>query len=160
MSEEELQLIKKETRGILHLTKYIKFWRYIEMLQKDSETLNKRLRKWEKWTTEKAILSSKMGEYLCKWQNVKREYTKQNKILTFKNQEIERQNKVINGMIDNEEKYNLEIIKLKSIIKKVYEYLDKKKDVPEWWDTDFMICMDILKGGTGDLRDILGVDKE
>ena len=74
--------------------------------------------------------------------------------------EIERQKEVINGMIENEEKYLLEINKLKSIIKEVYEYLDKKKDVPEWWDTDFMICMDILKGGTGDLRDILGVDKK
>ena len=77
-----------------------------------------------------------------------------------KEEEIERQKEVINGMIDNEEKYCLEINKLKSIIKEVYEYLDKKKDVPEWWDTDFMICMDILKGGTGDLRDILGVDKK
>lgn len=44
--------------------------------------------------------------------------------------------------------------KQKEIIDKVYKYLDKKKDVPEWWDTDFMICMDILKGGDGDLSRI------
>ena len=31
-------------------------------------------------------------------------------------EEIERQKEVINGMIENEEKYNLEIIKLHSII--------------------------------------------
>ena len=54
----------------------------------------------------------------------------------------------------------LEIGRLNNIINKVYKYLDEKKDVPEWWDTDFMICMDILKGGTGYLKDILGSDKE
>ena len=52
-----------------------------------------------------------------------------------------------------------EIERLNNIINEVYEYLDKKKDVPEWWDTDFMICMDKLKGGTGNLKDILGSDK-
>ena len=40
-----------------------------------------------------------------------------------KEEEIERQKEVINGMIENEEKYNLEIIKLKSIIKEVREYI-------------------------------------
>ena len=54
------------------------------------------------------------------------------------------------------EKKDKEIERLNNIINKVYKYLDKKKDVPEWWDTDFMICMDILKGGTGYLKDILG----
>lgn len=52
-----------------------------------------------------------------------------------------------------------EIARLKEINEKVYKYLDEKKDVPEWWDTDFMICMDMLKGGNGNLIEILG-DKE
>ena len=38
--------------------------------------------------------------------------------------EIKNKDKVINGMIENEEKYNLEIIKLKSIIKEVREYIE------------------------------------
>ncbi len=41
--------------------------------------------------------------------------------------------------------------KQKEIIDKVYKYLERKKDIPEWWDTDFMICMDMLKGGDGNL---------
>ena len=41
----------------------------------------RREKKWEKWATEKGILSSKMGEYLCKYQNIKREYANQNKFL-------------------------------------------------------------------------------
>ena len=44
--------------------------------------------------------------------------------------------------------------KQKEIIDKVYKYLERKKDVPEWWDTDFMICMDMLKGGDGNLSRI------
>lgn len=42
--------------------------------------------------------------------------------------EIKNKDKVINGMIDNEEKYNLEIIRLHSIIKEVREYI---KNIPD-----------------------------
>lgn len=41
-------------------------------------------------------------------------------------QEIERLKEVIEGMIDNEEKYNLEINRLHSIIKEVREYIEKQ----------------------------------
>lgn len=37
--------------------------------------------------------------------------------------------------------------KNKKIIKDVYNYLDEKKDVPEWWDTDFFTCMNMLSDG-------------
>lgn len=40
-----------------------------------------REKKWEKWTTEKSALSGRMTTYLCKWQNLKREYAVQNKVL-------------------------------------------------------------------------------
>ena len=39
--------------------------------------------------------------------------------------EIKNKDKVINGMIENEEKYLLEINKLKSIIKEVREYIEE-----------------------------------
>ena len=52
--------------------------------------------------------------------------------LIVANKEIERQKEVINGMIDNEEKYLLEINKLKSIIKEVREYIEKRKDTQNW----------------------------
>ena len=66
----------------------------LEEKDKEIERLNKlisqREKKWEKWTTEKQILSSKMSDYLCKYQNIKREYTKQIKISTDRKNEIER----------------------------------------------------------------------
>lgn len=59
--------------------------------------------------------------------------------------------------------YNMYVEK-ENIINEVYKYLDEKKDVPEWWDTDFMICMVMLKGGNGNLKRIFdemnGSDKE
>ena len=68
-----------------------------EEAEKEIERLNKlisqREKKWEKWTTEKTILSTKMSDYLCKYQNLKREYTKQIKISTERKKEIERLNK-------------------------------------------------------------------
>lgn len=68
-----------------------------EEAEKEIERLNKlisqREKKWEKWTTEKTILSTKMSDYLCKYQNLKREYTKQIKISTDRKKEIERLNK-------------------------------------------------------------------
>ena len=66
---------------------------------------------------------------------------------------IDAKDKIINEQV-------LEIARLKEINKKVYKYLDEKKDVPEWWDTDFMICMDMLKGGNGNLIEILLGEKE
>ena len=71
-----------------------------EEAEKEIERLNKlisqREKKWEKWTTEKTILSTKMSDYLCKYQNLKREYTKQIKISTDRKKEIERLNNIIN----------------------------------------------------------------
>lgn len=57
-------------------------------------------------------------------------------------------------LIENNKILLWENRKQKEIIDKVYKYLERKKDIPEWWDTDFMICMDILKGGDGDLKRI------
>ena len=69
---------------------------------KEIERLNKlisqREKKWGKWTTEKTILSTKMSDYLCKYQNIKREYTKQIKISTDRKNEIERLNNIIEIM--------------------------------------------------------------
>lgn len=56
----------------------------------------RREKKWEKWGTEKGILSSKMGEYLCKYQNIKREYANQNKFLC----EYKKQNKELKEVIE------------------------------------------------------------
>ena len=47
---------------------------------------------------------------------------------------------------------------LQERIDKVIEYLKRKQNEPEWWDTDFMICIDILNGGSGNLKDRLGGD--
>lgn len=58
-------------------------------------------------------------------------------------------------LIENNKILLWENRKQKEIIDKVYKYLERKKDIPEWWDTDFMICMDMLKGGDGDLKIIL-----
>ena len=46
--------------------------------------------------------------------------------------------------IDNLQQENQ---KNKKIIEDVYNYLDEKKDVPEWWDTDFFTCMNMLRDG-------------
>lgn len=58
-------------------------------LEELKEQYNKREKKWEKWSSEKQILSTKMGEYLCKWQNVKREYAKQNQFIKMYKDECE-----------------------------------------------------------------------
>ena len=57
--------------------------------------------------------------------------------ITDLQKEIERQKEVINGMIDNEEKYNLEIIKLKSIIKEVREYIENNSLYEQDYDYDY-----------------------
>ena len=77
------------------------------MLQQENkqlkEVVEKRERKWEKWSTEKGILSSKMSEYLCKYQNIKREYTNQNNCL---------------------HKYKTENTQLKSVLKEIREFIN------------------------------------
>lgn len=76
----------------------------LKQANKEIERLNKlisqREKKWEKWTTEKQILSSKMSDYLCKYQNIKREYTKQIKISTDRKNEIERLNNITNKALE------------------------------------------------------------
>ena len=70
-----------------------------QQYQQEIERLNKlisqREKKWEKWTTEKTILSTKMSDYLCKYQNLKREYTKQIKLSTDRKKEVERLSNII-----------------------------------------------------------------
>ena len=89
---------------------------YKENQEKDKEIerLRKREKKWEKWTTEKEILSTKMSEYLCKWKNIKREYKNQVESNRLKKQKIERLNNIIEELeklIDSYElgKYDYEI---------------------------------------------------
>lgn len=68
--------------------------------------------------------SKELEQYIEKLEHEnERIYTK----LDNNDKEIERQKEVINGMIENEEKYNLEIIRLKSIIKEVREYIENNK---------------------------------
>lgn len=38
------------------------------------------------------------------------------------------------------------IVSLNDTIDKAIEYLEKKSKELEWWDTDFMMCISILKG--------------
>ena len=70
----------------------------IEEIERLNKLICQREKKWEKWTTEKTILSTKMSDYLCKYQNIKREYTKQIKISTDRKKEIERLNNIINEL--------------------------------------------------------------
>ncbi len=75
-----------------------------QQYQQEIERLNKlisqREKKWEKWTTEKTILSTKMSDYLCKYQNIKREYTKQIKISTDRKKEVKRLNNIIKEALE------------------------------------------------------------
>ena len=64
---------------------------------------------------------SKVDKFLSDLEAGQELYTQ--KYVDEREQEIERQKEVINGMIENEEKYLLEINKLKSIIKEVREYI-------------------------------------
>ena len=43
-------------------------------------------------------------------------------------------------------------------IDKAIEYIKRKQNEPEWWDTDFMICINILNGGSVTFKEILGGD--
>lgn len=67
----------------------------LEEIERQNKLISQREKKWEKWTTEKTILSTKMSDYLCKYQNLKREYTKQIKLSTDRKKEVERLNNII-----------------------------------------------------------------
>ena len=69
-------------------------------------------------------------------QSLNAEYERNKKEREMK-EEIERKKEVINGMIENEEKYNLEIIKLKSIIKEVREYIENNSLYEQDYDYDY-----------------------
>ena len=90
----------------------------IGMVQQENKLLKdkytQRERKWEKWNTEKSILSSKMSEYLCKYQNIKREYKNQNDCLC---------------------KYKAENNQLQEVIEEVREYIrDSYVEVLKYYD--------------------------
>lgn len=107
-------------------------------LEELKEQYNKREKKWEKWSSEKQILSTKMGEYLCKWQNVKREYAKQNQFIKMYKDEceelkdkIEKAKNLIQYIID----YGFDYDGLKSeedlkgLIDMLVDYARKSKDI-------------------------------
>ncbi len=123
---------------------------------KEIERLRKREKKWEKWTTEKEILSTKMSEYLCKWKNIKREYKNQVENNRLKKQEIERLSKEVdmwNGL------YNIEFDKArkyKSSNEKAIEYIKNTN----FWGIYEDVPMNEVKYGD-ELLDILqGEDKD
>lgn len=86
--------------GELHDYFFEKYTDQKEEIKKLNKLISQREKKWEKWTTEKTILSTKMSNYLCKYQNIKREYTKQIKISTDRKKEIERLNNIINKALE------------------------------------------------------------
>ena len=104
---------------------------YKENQEKDKEIerLRKREKKWEKWTTEKEILSTKMSEYLCKWKNIKREYKNQVESNRLKKQEITR----LNNIIDELEKFFK------------YAYDNEVKPLNDRKISVWTICLDKLK---------------
>ena len=97
--KEETRLSAEEVAKILKPVVEMK--KELEEKDKEIERLRKKEKKWEKWTTEKEILSTKMSEYLCKWKNIKREYKNQVESNRLKKQEITR----LNNIIDELEKY-------------------------------------------------------
>lgn len=100
----EISVNQEDVQNIIDC--YEKDIEYIKQLQQENKLLkdkyNLRERKWEKWNTEKSILSSKMSEYLCKYQNIKREYKNQNDCLC---------------------KYKAENNQLQEVIEEVREYI-------------------------------------
>lgn len=114
-----------------------------EEAEKEIERLNKlisqREKKWEKWTTEKTILSTKMSDYLCKYQNIKREYTKQIKISTDRKKEIERLNKELEE-IKSKDVYE-ELLELRGRVFKAIDYIKFHFN-----DMVANVLIDILKG--------------
>ena len=78
--------------------------------------------------------------------------------LKQENEKLKNRIEEITKIYQNESKYRTELEtkhiqlqhenqKNKKIIEDVYNYLDEKKDVPEWWDTDFFTCMNMLRDG-------------
>lgn len=85
----------------------------------------RRENKWEKFKTQKDILSSTMSNYLCKYQNLKREYKIQNGHLHKYKQENKKYKEVIDNAIDYletkriREKAIIDIDVLEGILKEV-----------------------------------------
>ena len=107
-------------------------------LEELKEQYNKREKKWEKWSDEKQILSTKMGEYLCKWQNVKREYAKQNQFIKMykdRCKELEDRMKKAKDLIQYIIDYGFDYDGLKSeedlkgLIDMLVDYARKSKDI-------------------------------
>lgn len=97
--KEETRLSAEEVAKILKPVVEMK--KELEEKDKEIERLRKKEKKWEKWTTEKEILSTKMSEYLCKWKNIKREYKNQVESNRLKKQEITRLNNIIDELKDD-----------------------------------------------------------
>ena len=77
----------------------------MKQLEQENERLerkyNQRENKWEKWATEKQALCNETSKYLCKYQNVKREYAKQNKVITDYKSRNEKAIEDIQKLIDD-----------------------------------------------------------
>ena len=70
---------------------------------------------------------------------------------------------IINKLIeldDKQKEKDNKINQLESVIDKAIEYLKRKEKEPEWYDTDFMICINILNGGSGNFEEVLKEDYE
>ena len=87
-------------------------------------------------------LASKVNKVVKKYEEENKKLAEENIHLSMLNCELEQWLKEHKQRID-----------------KAIEYLRLKQQEPEWWDTDFMICINILEGGSGTLKEILG-DKE
>lgn len=96
--DKEIEKLREENlllRASEPMSKLQEDYGYKAEVEKLNRLISQKEQKWEKWTTEKQILSSKMSDYLCKYQNIKREYTKQIKISTDRKKEIERLENII-----------------------------------------------------------------
>ena len=51
-------------------------------------------------------------------------------------------------------------VELENRIDKAIEYLKRKENMPEWYDTDFMICINILNGGSSNFEEVLKEEYE
>ena len=99
----------------------------LKEIERLNNTLFKREKKWEKWTTEKGILSTKMSEYLCKYHNLKKEYSKLVEINTNRKKEIERLTTIIKEVRERVLNENKPLPSAREII----EILDKVGSVKE-----------------------------
>lgn len=108
------------------------------------EKYNKRSKKWEKWETEKSILSIRMSEYLCKYQNIKREYINQIANATKKKKEIEK----LHNKIDKIEEW----LEYKAEALDRFDIPKRKETGAFWFTTRGEIdgLLEILKGDVND----------